>query len=530
MLNEQCVTQAKGRRRETGMILAGLCLAYGSCLSVHARAQSSQGQQTAVAQDSSTEQTSSPQSAAAPAAEVAARSDYAGDVGPASAATGTQGATTTAASAPPRAADGDAGWTPATAINAWLPHWLRLSGEFRDREEGRTGIGFTPGNDDFYGLTRARIGFDVTPTSWLHGFVQARDSEVIGANPKNVTSSMKNVFDLNQAYVEFRNGDNGWFSLKVGRQELYFGDGRLVANSNWSNASRSFDAVRLSLGSDDVGSWLHDIGAHLDIFAASVVVNYPTSLDQIQPGHDFYGVNLALTKIVPRMTIEPYVYLKTVPSVTGTNKTIGDERLYTSGLRVAGTVPGGFDYRFRYSLQTGNYAYNPIHAWAGYGILGYTIPGTRFEPRFSIEYNYASGNKSINSYHRDTFDLLYPTTHQWERITDLFGEQNIRDLKPGFDLKPTRKTRAYVVLSDLSLASRYDSLYSSTGSLLVKVPKGGAQSTDIGEELDVFGTYDVNRRVQIGVGLGHLFAGQFLTQNTAGASALYPYGFVDYNF
>lgn len=521
MLNERHATPSSRLWNRNAPVLCALCLLWGFCLCVDGRAQTSQNQQPAVAQGSPSQQASTAP-ASTPAAEVASASQYDDVDGNGNSAGETADSTASRATAPPPASDDAAGWTPATAINAWLPQWLKLSGEFRDREEGRTGIGFTPGNDDAYGLTRVRIGFDITPSSWFHAFVQARDSEVIGANPKNVTSSMKDVFDLSQAYVEFRNGEQGWFSLKTGRQELVFGDEHLIGRSNWSNASRSFDAARLTLGTAQKGEVL-------DVFAASVVKNYPTSFDEVQPGRDFYGANLALTKLIPRATLEPYIYLKTVPSVKGADKIAGNERLYTSGLRWSGTLPGRFDYQARYSIQSGHLADNSIHAWAWYAVFGYTIP-SRFEPRFSIDYNYASGNRTIGGPVTGTFDLLYPTTHQWQRITDLFGEENLRDWKPAFDFKPARKMKVWLVLSNLSLASRYDSLYDSTGAVLVKVPKGGAQSTDVGRELDVYGTYDINRRLQIGAGMGHLYAGPFLTQNTPGASASYPYGFLDYHF
>jgi hypothetical protein len=417
----------------------------------------------------------------------------------------------------------DAASVPSTYVNSRLPHWLRFSGEFRDREEGRTSYGFVPGDNDAYGLTRVRLGFDVTPTAWLHGFVQARDSEVIGANPNHVTGTMKDVFDLNQAYVQFRNAENGWFSLKLGRQEMAFGDHRLVGGSNWSNASRSFDGARLTLGTQDAG-------VLLDVFASSVVKDYPTSLDRVQPGHNFYGVNAELTKLVPRVTLEPYFYIKTVPSVAGVNKVPGHERLYTSGLRFSGTVPGGFDYRIRYSFQSGHLSNESIHAWGGYGIVGYTIPKSRFDPRFSLEYSYASGNKSVGGTVVGTFDQLYPTTHEQRGLADLFGGENIVDVKPGFDFKATHKLQVHLMANELSLASRYDGLYDTSGNKLVKVPKGGALSRNIGTEGDVFATYDANRRVQLGLGFGHLYTGQFLKQAAPGGSASYPYGFVDYTF
>ena len=88
----------------------------------------------------------------------------------------------------------------------------------------------------------------------------------------------------------------------------------------------------------------------------------------------------------------------------------------------------------------------------------------------------------------------------------------------------------YAVYSSLSLASKYDSLYNNSGSVLVKVPKGGALSTKVGNEADFYGTYDVNRRLQFGAGYGRLFAGEFLKQNSKGSNSSYPYLFMDYYF
>ena len=528
----------RGHTREIRMLmkkslpLLVLCLICSLPLrAVDTGALSGQDQQSATPQGSSSQQTSSSASAGSDTVAVApaSASHYSAVSENANSSSATVASTPPATpSTPPQSTAAGAGWTPATEINSWLPHWLKLSGEFRDRVEGHTAYGFKPGTDDQFDLTRVRLGLDFTPSSWFHAFVQARDAEVLGAeNPAYTTNNMKDVFDLSQAFVEFRNAENGWFSLKAGRQELYFGDERLLGRSYWSNASRDWDAVRLSLGNDEIGRHL---GARLDLFAGTVVKNYATSWDTPQSGRNLYGFNLALTKIVPKATIEPYVYMKTVPSVTGADKINGNERLYTSGLRFAGTVPGGFDYRLRYSRQTGHAADNTIHAWAGYGIIGYTIPGTRYQPRFSFEYNYASGNKAIGSSRVGTFDLLYPTTHQWDRITDLFGEENIRDLKPGFDFRPVPKLKVRFVYSDLHLASKYDSLYDTSGAVLVKVPKGGALSTQIGNEADIYGTYEVNKRLQFGAGFGHLIAGDYLKQNTPGGNASYPYAFMDYYF
>jgi hypothetical protein len=201
--------------------LLGLCLICSlPLLAVGAGAPSGQDQQSATPQESSNQQASSSASAGSDA----------GAVAPASAShysavsEDANSSSATVASTPPRAPaapDSDAGWTPAAAVNAWLPHWLKLSGEFRDRMEGHTAYGFKPGVDDEFDLTRARLGIDFVPSSYFHAFVQARDAEVFGAeNPAHTTNNMKDVFDLSQAFVEFRNAENGWFSLKAGRPKL----------------------------------------------------------------------------------------------------------------------------------------------------------------------------------------------------------------------------------------------------------------------------------------------------------------------
>lgn len=415
-------------------------------------------------------------------------------------------------------------WTPAAYINSWLPHWLRLSGQFRNRDEAPTAYSFMPGNNDAYALTRTVLEFDATPTPWLRAFVQARDAEVMGANPKHVTSSMKDAFDLEQAYIDLRNGDNGWFSLQAGRQQIYFGDERLVGRSDWSNASRSFDAVRLRLQSQTYG-------VRVGIFASSVVKNYPTSLDKVLPGQNFYGTNVTFSKVAPKTTIEPYLYVKTLPSVTGVDKRKGNERLYASGLRVNGTFGRGFDGKVRYSFQSGHLADDPIRAWGGYGVLGYSIPNRRLQARFSLEYAYASGNKTSGDRVIGTFDQLYPTSHGQRGITDLFAEENIKDLKPAFDFKPRKNAKVVFMVNRLSLASRYDGLYDAHSvALIVKAPSGGALNSNIGTEADIYGTYDLKQGLQLGAGIGHLYAGPFLKQNTAAGSATYPYVMLDYRF
>src|SRR6476661_2169224 len=117
---------------------------------------------------------------------------------------------------------------PASKVNESFPAWLHFGGEYRIRPEQHTAYSFTPGNNDGFVLSRLRLDLTITPTTWFEAFVQAQDSEPLGIAPGHITASVKDVFDLRQAYVQFQNGEKGWFSFRVGRQELRYGQERLV--------------------------------------------------------------------------------------------------------------------------------------------------------------------------------------------------------------------------------------------------------------------------------------------------------------
>jgi len=63
----------------------------------------------------------------------------------------------------------------------------------------------------------------------------------------------------------------------------------------------------------------------------------------------------------------------------------------------------------------------------------------------------------------------------------------------------------------------------------VRRNKGGATSQDIDKKSDLYGSYDVNSRLQIGAGFGHLVAGLFLRQADPGETSSYPYASTDYH-
>ena len=148
-------------------------------------------------------------------------------------------------------------------LNKELPRWLRFGGEFRSRVEGFTGGSYKPDTSDDYLLTRFRINMRIQATPWLKLFVQGQDAHVFGKNQNLPAAPFQDSMDLRQAYFEVGDTDKKWIGLRVGRQELAFGEDRLIGPSVWLNTPRHFDAAHLTLRHGKL---------RLDAFASSVVV------------------------------------------------------------------------------------------------------------------------------------------------------------------------------------------------------------------------------------------------------------------
>jgi len=155
-------------------------------------------------------------------------------------------------------------------LNTVLPAWLRVRGEFRERFEGFENLGFNSTRDDTYWLSRFRVGATVTPSKALSFQVQVQDARVGKKTVGPTGTPFRAPFDLRMAFADVGNA-KGPATIRGGRQELAYGDQRLIGHVSWLNAARVFDGARLTLRSKNV---------MLDTFATSVVRTLEEDFDQ----------------------------------------------------------------------------------------------------------------------------------------------------------------------------------------------------------------------------------------------------------
>jgi hypothetical protein len=402
--------------------------------------------------------------------------------------------------------------------NVAAPKLFTVGFELRGRFETFTGQSFVPGRNNEYYLSRLRFNLGFQPLPWMRFVFQVQDSRAPGYPDPKPSSSVDPV-DLRIGYLELgRNPKAGW-SMRAGRQELIFGEERLVGASNWGNVARSFDALRLT--------WANP-GKQLDWFASSVVVPDKSAFDRSDLRNRFYGFYSRFERLVPGSQVEPFVFWRSEAGFRNELKERGRLEEVTMGLRALGRLPDRFDYGLETALQTGQAAGAPIAAWAGHFGGGYTLGDTDRAPRLQAQFNCASGDDNSRDGRVKTFDNLFPTNHQFYGIGDRMGWRNMREGTGGIGFPIRQKWRFATDYHFFWLATVQDALYFDNGSAFVRNPKATSRRVD--DEIDITAAYQHNTHFSLLAGYAHLIPRAFLKQSTPGSAVSGPYVMWTYRY
>jgi hypothetical protein len=408
-------------------------------------------------------------------------------------------------------------FAPMSKLDEQLPSWIGFGLEERFRAEGMENQSFKLNDNDNYLLNRWRFLMQIKATSWLRIVGQMQDARAWFQQPP-LQPPNTNRFDLKLAYAEFGDPEKQWISVRVGRQLINYNN-TIIANSEWRNQGRSYDAVVTNLHVDRV---------HLGIFAASAVVPMDEGISHHQEGNNIYGMYGQIDNVpLPNSSLEPFVLWRVNPSVsvepTATYKAkTGHESEEAYGIRYKGLAFKNFDYSFEGIREGGTDGPNDIQAWGTTDGLAYRFAPVFWKPRIFAQYDYASGDKNPKDGVHGTFDTMYPTAHDRFGISDQFGWQNIKAVRAGITVEPHNRWTVTAQWLDFWLASATDSLYNTSGGSIVR-DTAGTDGTHIGQEVDAYTWYEINRHVNFGFGIGHIMAGQYLHLTEKGPNFTYPY-------
>lgn len=445
------------------------------------------------------------------------------------------------------------------AENVYMSAW-DIGASYRVRYEDKLGAGFTDAgsnwdfskrpvddNNNLYLLSRfmPRVAYTGKRTAFT---LEGRASSSIGDERFNATAPGKALtendsgMDVHQAFIYVGNHKEFPLSLKVGRQELVYGDQRLVGHFRWNNSARTFDAVKVR--------WQNPLFG-VDVFSGGVVYNDSHNLNKSNAQDHFSGAYFNFPTLLKNEITEAYLFARNVERGIATDNWTGvpapfrfpgAQDVYTAGLRVK-SKPNAydpFDYGVELMYQFGNRtavfpATTPAaaltaprldhHAFASVLQGGYTWTESSLQPRLALIYSFGSGDKNATDTKSGTFQNLFPTNHLFYGYMDLSSLQNLHDIRLAYTLKPTPTSMIALEGHSHFLARGSDFWYNVAGVprnvTTAAVGSGGSYRINpgynrhVGNELDLVAAWTFRPYAQIEAGASRYFRGDYIKQSLA---------------
>ncbi len=389
---------------------------------------------------------------------------------------------------------------------------FKLSGSIRERWEATDGpFSVTPA--DSYMVSQIRLGVLFQPTGWLNLYAEAQDVRPLFYQSP-ATNVVYNPFDLHQAWVTVGQAEGPGFFLKVGRQDMVVGSGHLLASTEdwWVYTDRNFDVAR--------GSYTTNF-FKTELVAGSVILVDPNNPDEHKPGDHIYADYNTFPHLLPGASVEPYLIVRTTDNVKSKEGQVGNMDTLALGMRIAGKLPGRFDYNFEPLHEFGSYSNDRLDANGLITGAGWVVTDSGWKPRLSTDYFYASGDDGKKNGTRENFDNMYGYNFPMNSLTGQFGWKNLEDLRAGVEVTPWKKLKIKLNGRDFWLANVNDGLYNAFGTRTVFNPK--ATSAHVGEAVEMMATAALAKHTTVGLGVGTLFPGEYLKQSNKGQAFIYPY-------
>ncbi|WP_286177737.1 alginate export family protein [Rhodopirellula sp. JC639] len=381
---------------------------------------------------------------------------------------------------------------------------LDIGGEARMRyhnENNHRGLGLT-GVDDSFFLTRYRMFANLRVNQYfrVYGEYLYADS---GGEEFNNRPIEENRGEIQNLFLDTRLTES--LNLRLGRQELLFGDQRLISPLDWANTRRSFQGVRGTYTGD---AWTVD-----GFFVNPLNRNFAneSKIDDANEDVDFYGV-YASNSGTALGTMDLY-YL-------GLDNQALDFDYHTLGSRVSGASDAGVLYAVEGGVQFGSNSPGFGDHSAGFftGGLGRQLSICtacgEWKPTVWFWYDWASGGDDFPAARGDdSFDHLFPLAHKYLGLMDLFARRNINDVNFQF-ITPILGDRVKLLLwYHHFFLDQATTPYGVTQAPFNTVAAAGDK--ELGQEIDMVVTCTINPRTNVQIGYSHFRAGDYY-DTTAG--------------
>jgi hypothetical protein len=382
--------------------------------------------------------------------------------------------------------------------------YLTIGGEAREVWEqiGNDNWGLQPYMNGYLN-ERYMLSFDAHYGKHVRSFVELKsglNSYRIGG-PRPIDEKK---LDFQAGFLELGTSKGANFvALRVGRQELEYGSGRLIDVREGPNVRLSFDGFMVK---SKIDSW------QIDGFAVRPDLDNPGFFDNA-PNHavGFWGVYA--TRPSPRkMSLEVY-YLGLDRRQATFQRGTAQEVRHSLGARISRPVAAewpGLDFDYEGLWQFGSFGSGNIRAWTVASETGYRFPTVRLKPRFSAKADISSGDNPTSKT-LGTFNPLFPKGNYFGVLaTTGPGPINFIDVHPHVETILPHNVTASVDWIVQWRENVRDGVYSVPGSLIR--PAGNSHARFVGHRPGTELRWQVDRHLWFQADYGIFYAGRFLKE------------------
>ena len=383
-----------------------------------------------------------------------------------------------------------------------IPSWLDLGMDYRMRFEYRDDdIRRDVAGLDMPFLHRTRIYAGVrNAIDPLRFAVEMQDSRRNHGNfPRDNRDFNHHELIRLQAELYFADwleadayGNERPVSLRYGIQNFEFLDRRLLGNNQWRNTANTFLGFRGAVG-QDVNDW------NVDVLAVKPLERRIDSWDRPVDGQWLYGL-IGHWRGWENITLEPFYLALDQDEAAETVSRM----VHSPGMRVYGLFgKSGFDYDASVIRQFGDSGNESIDAWGATCEIGYRFAHP-WQPRLSVFYGYASGDRDPNDQRDHRFERFYGFGRPWS-ANDYIVFENISTPKLRLEFQPNDALRVDLGYSWYYLASAKDQFAGAGNARDITGNSGSA----IGHEFDIRARWQLTDHWEAILGYAHFTAGSF---------------------
>ena len=383
--------------------------------------------------------------------------------------------------------------------DCWM---LDLGGQYRARYHSEhnmrnaspTSLGLTGLSDDFL-LHRTRLYANAKYSDWFRFYGEYIDAESNYENhvPRLIEVNRSDILNL-FADARVLDGDSGDLWFRAGRQELLYGSERLISPLDWANTRRTFDGYKFFWQGQD---W------NVDFFYTRPVIVDPRNFDKPNYDQEFFGA-WGTYKAVQNQTYD--LFAIQYNNAAGVN----NYQFTTLGGRWLGSQDSWL-WELEGGTQFGENTNGSNHQAAfTTGGVGYKWADHCWQPQIWAYYDWASGGNVQGA--GNGFNHLFPLSHKYLGFMDLFGRSNIQSPNVQLTVQPRQKLKLLAWYYYLFLDTRADTPYNV--NMTPFAPGITPGSRDLGHELDLLATINLNARMDLLLGYSQFWSGAYY--NTPG--------------